>query len=194
MLIPSYSNLGWSKVIQNVGSDLIYRFGGEQFAIILPETTGKDAQVIADRILKAVNEPHKTIKPYTVTAGIACYPHDNRDQEALIQIAENALQFGKHHSDQTAASSVMLGANLSQATDQERLEVFTAQIAKKYGETGSDLFESLLKRHPEMADNLSIISAAVENNPRNFQFASLRLKRDLRQIYIAQPALPASLL
>lgn len=128
------------------GIDTVARYGSDEIAILLPESDASDASIIADRIIASVREPHKTIKPYTISVGIACYPHDSQEQEALIQLTENALQFGKHHSEQTKRSWVTRATDLQSASDQDRIEVFTAQIAKKYGETGSDLFETLMKR------------------------------------------------
>lgn len=146
------------------GIDTIARYGNDEVAIILPESDSSDAVVIANRIIQLVGEPHKTVKPFTVTIGVACYPDDSKDPETLTQIAENAVEFGKHQSGKTDASSVIRVSDLANASDHDRLEVFTAQIAKKYGDNSSDLFETLLKRIEndefQESDNLKLETVA----------------------------------
>ncbi|MEI6633129.1 MAG: GGDEF domain-containing protein [Chlamydiota bacterium] len=81
-------------------SDIPFRYGGDEFAVILPET-GMDAQGVAERIVKAVNSafsPQKgdpTMRP-SITAGVAA-----RDAERplsaslLISFADQALYKAK---------------------------------------------------------------------------------------------------
>jgi len=59
------------------GMDLVARYGGEEFAVVLPETNGKQAQSIAERIRKDVENlriPHpasKVSRYITVSVGVA---------------------------------------------------------------------------------------------------------------------------
>ncbi len=128
------------------GIDTVARYGSDEIAVILPESDSQGALDVANRIVQSINAPQKQIKPFSISIGIACYPEDSQEVEDMIQLVENALHFGKHHSDRTSASSVILGSELQMASDQERLEVFTDRIAKQYGETGSELFDILLRR------------------------------------------------
>lgn len=128
------------------GIDTIARYGNDEIAVIIPETDPTSVMQITESLIEAVKEPHKSVKPFTISAGIVTYPNDSLDIDTLMQIAENTLQFGKHKSDETHSSSITLATDLAQASDQDRIEVFTEQIARKYGETGSELFETLMRR------------------------------------------------
>lgn len=90
-----------SKTIQeNIRQvDLLGRYGGEEFSIILSETDKDAAHYAAERIRKAVEEKH--IKVYdeelkiTVSIGASTYPEDADTFEGLIDKADSALYQAK---------------------------------------------------------------------------------------------------
>ena len=79
--------------------DLVARFGGEEFCILLPETDSAGAYAVAERIRKAVND--YIIKAYdesikiTISMGISSFPRDSRVMEDLIESADRALYRAK---------------------------------------------------------------------------------------------------
>jgi diguanylate cyclase (GGDEF)-like protein len=79
--------------------DLIGRYGGEEFSIILIETDKEGAKFAAERIRQALEARH--IRVYdedlkvTVSIGISTYPGDARDVQALIERADEALYQAK---------------------------------------------------------------------------------------------------
>ena len=81
--------------------DIIARFGGEEFAIIMPVTEKDEAFLVAERIRKAMKEQlPRTWKVFpkekiTITAGVATFPHDGRDTKELLRNADKALYKGK---------------------------------------------------------------------------------------------------
>ncbi|HEX6852275.1 MAG TPA: diguanylate cyclase [Candidatus Polarisedimenticolaceae bacterium] len=79
------------------GTDVAARFGGEEFAVILPHTGGPLAARVAERIRAAVNdfvflEPDDRLR-VTVSAGIATWPSfpSIDSAEALVAAADRAL-------------------------------------------------------------------------------------------------------
>ncbi len=79
--------------------DLIGRYGGEEFSIILSETDKDVAGLAAERIRTAVQDKH--IRVYdeelkiTVSIGISTYPYDGKEIEKLIDKADSALYQAK---------------------------------------------------------------------------------------------------
>ena len=93
-----------SRIIRkNVrNTDIACRYGGEEFAIILPETTQSDAKIVAERIRRDVAKcDFPSIMPgqppihCSISIGVAGFPlnADNKDQ--LIQKADAALYKAK---------------------------------------------------------------------------------------------------
>ena len=80
-------------------TDVVARYGGEEFAIIMPETDGKGAQVIAERIREAVQQKIflTELGPLHVTLslGIAAAAEDGNTKQALIDLADQCLYVAK---------------------------------------------------------------------------------------------------
>ena len=78
------------------------RFGGDEFTVLLPEIRhGEDAGLVARRILDSFAEPvtlagHEVIVSGSI--GIAVYPEDGQDTEALLKNADMAMYFAKRES------------------------------------------------------------------------------------------------
>lgn len=88
-------------VVHRAG-DLVARYGGEEFAILLPDTDGKGALSLAERIRsvvagKAIAHPGSTVAPYvTVSVGVACgRPRAGQPCESLVEAADRALYRAK---------------------------------------------------------------------------------------------------
>ena len=80
--------------------DSAARFGGEEFALLLPETSPKDALMVAERLRQSLCDMQfsGSISELTITAsfGIATIPHEQIDSiEDLIRIADDALYLAK---------------------------------------------------------------------------------------------------
>jgi diguanylate cyclase (GGDEF)-like protein/PAS domain S-box-containing protein len=70
--------------------DTAARYGGDEFAIILPETCSKEAQAVGRRICERLSNDRE--EPLlSVSGGVATYPEDGTTIEALFQAADRAL-------------------------------------------------------------------------------------------------------
>ncbi|MDY6804476.1 MAG: PleD family two-component system response regulator [Cyanobacteriota bacterium] len=89
------------ETVQLQGS-LVARYGGEEFAVILPNTEGYGASVIAEKMLlevqnKAIRHEASTVSKYvTMSLGISnVIPNHESSEELLIAIADKALYKAK---------------------------------------------------------------------------------------------------
>ena len=81
--------------------DVAARYGGEEFMVILPETPGESAALVADRICRAIAAetvamPSGDEVPVTVNIGVASFPDDADTRDGLISAADRALYAAKH--------------------------------------------------------------------------------------------------
>jgi len=89
-----------SKVLLDfVDSGIACRYGGEEFSILLPGASKKEAQRIAESIRKAVKKEDielRRIKTHiSVSVGVASFPEDARVQDELIMKADERLYKAK---------------------------------------------------------------------------------------------------
>jgi diguanylate cyclase (GGDEF)-like protein len=82
------------------GSDIACRYGGEEFALVLPQTALEAALRRAEEICAAVRELDleylgKPVGRITVSLGIALFPDDAEDTDSLIRAADEALYHAK---------------------------------------------------------------------------------------------------
>ena len=77
--------------------DCLYRYGGDEFAAILPGADRRAAHVVAERIRRAVTELSGASggPRVTISVGVACYPDDGRTKDVLVGVADRALYLAK---------------------------------------------------------------------------------------------------
>ncbi|MBL7069404.1 MAG: sensor domain-containing diguanylate cyclase [Candidatus Omnitrophica bacterium] len=80
--------------------DLVGRFGGEEFCVILPETGKDEARLVAERIREMIeNHSFKAYDESTnvqVSIGVAVYPEDAGDVNEIIENSDKALYAAKN--------------------------------------------------------------------------------------------------
>ncbi|MCH7890044.1 MAG: diguanylate cyclase [Gemmatimonadetes bacterium] len=89
------------EALQEAGrdQDVAVRYGGEEFVLIMPETSKEDAGGVADRVCRAIAElelsPSPSKNGVTMSLGVASYPVDAVAPEALIRCADRAMYTAK---------------------------------------------------------------------------------------------------
>ena len=106
----AYGHLAGDAVLQGVAgifqthlrhSDIPARFGGEEFAILLPDTSPQQAVDIGERIRRAVADERFEVETSsepiraTISMGVAGYPEDGSDPNELIHQADLAVYRAK---------------------------------------------------------------------------------------------------
>jgi diguanylate cyclase (GGDEF)-like protein len=82
-------------------SDVAARIGGEEFAVLLPDSDIGNAVTVAERLRSALTElvvfaPDGRPVSVTASIGVAAWQHDDRDERDLLERADQALYAAKH--------------------------------------------------------------------------------------------------
>ena len=81
-------------------TDICCRYGGEEFAIILPESSAQDAAARADSLrcqVKSLRLQYKkqTLGPLSLSVGVAAFPEHGSTSDELLKIADQCLYESK---------------------------------------------------------------------------------------------------
>lgn len=81
--------------------DYAFRYGGEEFVLLLPETSLENAVLTADRLRQRIADeaaksvPESSGSIITVSAGVACYPENGTNREDLFSLMDSYLYKAK---------------------------------------------------------------------------------------------------
>ncbi len=101
----SYGHDAGDRVLRAIGQflqqnirdvDVVARYGGDEFVIMIPEAAQDAAYILSERLRKQFSElKFENLPPITVSLGIATYPLDGTGLEDLIKKADSAMYAAK---------------------------------------------------------------------------------------------------
>jgi two-component system, cell cycle response regulator len=80
--------------------DVLARYGGDEFTVLLPEVDTEAALIVAERIRSTI-AAHRFLGstgaalPITVCVGVSSFPRHARDAQAILDLADRAMYVGK---------------------------------------------------------------------------------------------------
>ncbi|HXZ94289.1 MAG TPA: diguanylate cyclase [Dehalococcoidia bacterium] len=93
--------------VRNV--DQAFRYGGDEFVVILPQTARDSAFVVAERVRRQIaEEMEKKAIAVTCSIGLASYPEDGMLSGELVDVADTAL----YHAKRTGGNRIFLSSKI----------------------------------------------------------------------------------
>lgn len=116
----THGHLVGSKLLAEIGEaikqhcrliDLAFRYGGDEFVVLLPQTSKDNALGVARRLHKLIGETawlkDEVNVRLTASVGVASYPTDSRTKAELLHLADEAMYLVKNTTrDRVAAAGV----------------------------------------------------------------------------------------
>ncbi|MEP7380005.1 MAG: diguanylate cyclase [Chloroflexota bacterium] len=89
-------NIGATIMAEVRTSDIVARYGGDEFVVIMPDTSTQQAHFVADRVVRAITNHRHALSDGAqvsvgVSAGLAVYPTDGRTTTQLLGAADAAM-------------------------------------------------------------------------------------------------------
>lgn len=135
------------KVKQNIRTtDTAARYGGDEIAIILPETSTSEAKYIAEYLTYSLSCCFvDDIGPVKVSVGIANYPECAKDQEKLLILAEQAMYISQSKGYKDGMSAIISSSDFN-FWDDMALHSFAEVLTKRHSQLGVNFEEELVQK------------------------------------------------
>ncbi len=127
-------------------SDVAGRYGGDEIAMILPNTDIAEAKYIAEYITYSLSCCFvDDVGPVKVAVGIASYPDCAKEQEKLLILAEQAMYISQAKGYKDGMSAIISSADFN-FWDDAALKSYAEIISKRHAQMGVNFEEELLHK------------------------------------------------
>ena len=127
-------------------SDIAGRYGGDEIAMILPNTDISEAKYIAEYITYSLSCCFvDDVGPVKVAVGIASYPDCANEQEKLLILAEQAMYISQAKGYKDGMSAIISSADFN-FWDDMALKSYAEIITKRHAQIGINFEEELLHK------------------------------------------------
>jgi len=159
-----FGHLEGDTVLQRVGrtldqnvrrSDVVSRYGGDEFVVLMPETNAEQAYVLGDKLrLWLANDPLLREKKITASVGIATYPQHATTPQELIQIADASMYLAKHQGGNNIISADHYKISEQKQWQRNVLEAYLGVTIKRLFATGPEAFDEVYHRLEQVISSL----------------------------------------
>lgn len=170
-----YGHLEGDLVLQRVGqiletncrrSDVVARYGGDEFVILMPETTMEQARQLASKLRGWVAaDPLLREKNISASFGIACYPLHGSSPQELIQVADASMYLSKHQGGNTVSTADHVDPNEARRWKRDVLEAYLGVTLKRLFSTGPEAFDEIYQRLRQFTESLPETEIAGSTDP-----------------------------
>jgi diguanylate cyclase (GGDEF)-like protein/putative nucleotidyltransferase with HDIG domain len=171
-----YGHLEGDLVLQRVGhileqncrrSDVVARYGGDEFVILMPETKIEYGRQLAAKLRTWVSsDPLLREKNITASFGIASYPLHGSSPQELIQVADASMYLSKHQGGNAVSTADHYDPNETKRWKRDVLEAYLGVTLKRLFATGPEAFQEIYQRLAQFTQSLAASEADGSENKK----------------------------
>jgi diguanylate cyclase (GGDEF)-like protein/putative nucleotidyltransferase with HDIG domain len=160
-----YGHLDGDLVLQRVAhilelncrrSDIVARYGGDEFIILMPETDLTQSASLAGKLRTWIcSDPVLREKNVTSSFGVAAFPLNGSTPQELIQVADSSMYISKHQGGNAVSTAEQFNPDSSRQWKREVLDAYLGVTLKRLFVTGPDALVEIHSRIEQFAKALA---------------------------------------
>ena len=165
-----YGHLDGDLVLQRVAhiletncrrSDVVARYGGDEFVILMPETDSEQSHQLAAKLRSWIcSDPALREKNVTSSFGVATFPLNGSTPQELIQVADASMYLSKHQGGNAVSTADQISPDDSRQWKRDVLDAYLGVTLKRLFATGPDAFVEIYSRIEQFARSLAETESA----------------------------------
>ncbi len=166
-----HGHLAGDSVLQRIGrileqncrrSDVVARYGGDEFVVLMPETNKDQALQIATKLRACIDsDPFLHAKNITGSFGVASFPVHGSTPQELIQVADSSMYMSKHQGGNAVSTADHVDPKEAQKWKRDVLEAYLGVTLKRLFSTGPEAFDEIYRRLEQFTQSLEQSPEAV---------------------------------
>ncbi len=174
--------------------NVVARYGGDEFAILMPEGPTEQAEILAERLRSSlVPDPYLSSHGLTASFGIATFPANGATPEEILRVADAGMYLAKHEKGNRVRVASVPAPAVSAEWEKQLLEAYLGVTVKRIFSTGPEAFEQYLQRFehaahdsdresPSLLDTVTALAFTIDAKDRYTQGHSQAVSRLAAQI------------
>jgi putative nucleotidyltransferase with HDIG domain len=137
-------------------SDVVARYGGDEFIILMPETDSGQAHQLASKLRSWIcSDTVLREKNVTSSFGVATFPLNGSTPQELIQVADASMYLSKHQGGNAVSTADQFNSETSRQWKRDVLDAYLGVTLKRLFSTGPDAFVEIYSRVEQFARSLA---------------------------------------
>lgn len=151
-------------------SDIAGRYGGDEIALILPNTNTSEAKYLAEYITYCLSCCFiDDVGPVKVSVGVSSYPECSENQEKLLILAEQAMIISQAKGYKEGMSAIISSSDFN-FWDDEALNSFAQVLSKRHSQLGINYEDELVQKfntaevtsHNHLIEMVTSLTGAID--------------------------------
>lgn len=153
-------------------SNVLARYGGDEFAILMGQTKSVQAAVLAERLRVGIEkDPLLAARGVTASFGVATFPTHGATQDEILRVADAGVYLAKHQKGNLVRVASVAPQGGQSEVEQQLLEAYLGATAKQMFSTGPEVFSQYLQRLERVTEGSRSEGPSLMNTVTALAFA-----------------------